>query len=68
MPQRRASGYGIEKLFHMPALGVIAGQGIDLIAIGGGEESIKGPILRPLALTLNELVVGTGLAVGQLVG
>ena len=53
----------IEELLHVPALGKISGQLLDLVAIAGREERIEAVFLRPLPLPLDVLVERPGLAV-----
>ena len=54
---------GVEELLHMPSLGEVPGQLLDLVAVAGREEGVEAVFLRPLPLPLDVLVERPGLAV-----
>ena len=59
---------GVEELLDMPAFGKIEGQEVHFVAIRGRQEGIVRPVLFSLAVTLNILVEGATVTVGQFVG
>ena len=54
---------GVEELLHMPSLGEIPGQFLNLVAVSGREEGVEAVLLGPLPLPLDVLVERPGLAV-----
>jgi hypothetical protein len=49
----------------MPTFGIVAGERLGFITVGGAQKSFEGPLLRPLAQPLNQLIEGTALALDR---
>ena len=46
-----------EKLFDMPALGIMNSQILDFVTVDGGQEGFEIMILWPFTVALNETVI-----------
>ena len=47
---------GVEEFFDVPALGVMDGEVLDLVAGGGGEEGLEAVVVASLSAALDDLV------------
>jgi hypothetical protein len=61
-----ASGLiGVEELLDMPTFGIVVGERLDFLTVGGAQKSFEGPLLRLLAQPLNQLIEGAALALDR---